>query len=63
MATPHISGAMALLWCALPGMRHQITASRDALDNAAVHIASTLAAMRDRQTMFMDGAGWTFLPL
>ncbi len=42
MATPHISGAMALLWCALPSMRHQITASRDALDNAAVHIASTL---------------------
>jgi subtilisin family serine protease len=42
MATPHISGAMALLWCALPGMRHQITASRDALDNAAVHIASTM---------------------
>ena len=42
MATPHISGAMALLWCALPSMRHQITASRDALNNAAVHIASTL---------------------
>src|SRR5207247_4257419 len=41
MATPHISGAMALLWCALPSLRHQITASRDALDNAAVHIAST----------------------
>ena len=42
MATPHISGAMALLWCALPSFRHQITMSRDALDNAAVHIASTL---------------------
>jgi subtilisin family serine protease len=42
MATPHISGAMALLWCALPSMRHQITASRDALNNAAVHIDSTL---------------------
>src|SRR5438876_8843190 len=41
MATPHIAGAMALLWCALPSLRHQITASRDALDNAAVHIAST----------------------
>src|SRR5437899_9506585 len=41
MATPHISGAMALLWCALPGLRHQITASRDALNNAAVHIADT----------------------
>src|SRR5437667_6205329 len=33
---------MALLWCAPPSLRHQITASRDALDNAAVHIASTL---------------------
>ena len=41
MATPHISGAMALLWCALPSLRHQITASRDALNNAAVHIADT----------------------
>ncbi len=42
MATPHISGAMGLLWCALPSFRHQITTSRDALNNAAVHIASSL---------------------
>src|SRR5262245_59869703 len=42
MATPHIAGAMGLLWCALPSMRHQITASRDALNNSAVHITSTL---------------------
>src|SRR5206468_6438565 len=41
MATPHISGAMALLWCALPSFRHQITSSRDALNNFAFHIAST----------------------
>jgi serine protease AprX len=41
MATPHISGAMALLWSALPSLRHQITASRDALDNSAVFISST----------------------
>jgi len=33
---------MGLLWCALPSLRHQITASRDALNNAAVHISSTL---------------------
>ena len=26
MATPHISGAMALLWCAIPSLRHQIQA-------------------------------------
>ena len=38
MATPHISGAMALLWCALPSFRHQITASRDALNNSTVQI-------------------------
>ena len=41
MATPHIAGAMALLWSAIPSLRHQITASRDALNNSAVHIAST----------------------
>ena len=29
MATPHISGAMALLWSAIPSLRHQIDASRD----------------------------------
>ena len=41
MATPHIAGAMALLWYAIPSLRHQLTASRDALNNSAVHIIST----------------------
>jgi serine protease AprX len=41
MATPHMAGAVALLWSAIPSLRHQITASRDALNNSAVHIAST----------------------
>src|SRR5262249_43536290 len=41
MATPHIAGAMALLWSAQPALRHQIIPSRDAVNNAAVHIAST----------------------
>jgi len=41
MATPHIAGAMALLWSAVPSLRHQLSASRDALNNSAVHIAST----------------------
>src|SRR6266436_374493 len=40
MTTPHIAGAMALLWNAVPSLRHQITDSRDALNNSAVHIAS-----------------------
>jgi subtilisin family serine protease len=41
MATPHIAGAMALLWNAVPSLRHQITDSRDTLNNSAVHIDST----------------------
>src|SRR5262245_36479365 len=41
MATPHIAGAMALLWSSHPELRHQIASSRDALNNAAVHLAST----------------------
>ena len=41
MATPHIAGAMALLWNAIPSLRHQLTASRDALNNSAVHISET----------------------
>src|SRR6476619_5711445 len=42
MATPHIAGAMALLWCARPNLRHDINGSRTTLNNAAVHIGSTL---------------------
>src|SRR5262245_47410120 len=38
MATPHISGAMALLWSAVPSLRHQIQASRDQLDSTTVQI-------------------------
>ena len=41
MATPHIAGAMALLWNAVPSLRHQLTDSRDALNNSAVHLDST----------------------
>src|SRR4029453_10944871 len=40
MATPHIAGAMALLWSAVPSLRHQLPASRDAMNNSPVHIAS-----------------------
>jgi len=40
MATPHIAGAMALLWSANPSLQNQIDPSRAALNNAAVHIAT-----------------------
>ena len=41
MATPHIAGAMALLWSAIPSLQNQIQPSRDALDNAAHFISDT----------------------
>jgi serine protease AprX len=41
MATPHVSGAMALLWSAIPSLKNQIGASRTALNNAAHFISST----------------------
>jgi subtilisin family serine protease len=41
MATPHISGSIALLWSAHAQLKHQLTASRDALNNTAVFISST----------------------
>jgi subtilisin family serine protease len=39
MATPHIAGGMALLWCARPELRHNISASRTVLNDAAHSIA------------------------
>jgi serine protease AprX len=41
MATPHIAGAMALLWCARPDLRRDIASSRTVLDNSAHFISST----------------------
>jgi serine protease AprX len=41
MATPHIAGAMVLLWCARPELRHDIDGSRTVLDDAAHIISST----------------------
>jgi serine protease AprX len=41
MATPHIAGAMALLWSAIPSLQHQIQASRDALNSTTVQIQNS----------------------
>jgi serine protease AprX len=41
MATPHISGAMALLWSAHPELRNQVDLSRTVLNEAAFDINST----------------------
>jgi subtilisin family serine protease len=41
MATPHVAGAIALLWDARPELKHQITATEEVLNNSAVHIATS----------------------
>src|SRR6266853_6888803 len=41
MATPHIAGAMALLWSAIPSLQNQIDPSSAALNSSAVFISST----------------------
>ena len=41
MATPHVAGAVALLWSAHPALRNQITLTEQVLNNSAVHISSS----------------------
>ncbi|MEP6604118.1 MAG: S8 family serine peptidase [Spartobacteria bacterium] len=40
MATPHVAGAVALLWSAQPWLRHDIAKTEAILNQTAVHISS-----------------------
>ena len=44
MASPHVAGAVALLWSAVPSLTNQITATEELLNQSALHIASTLCS-------------------
>jgi subtilisin family serine protease len=41
MAAPHVAGAVALLWSAVPALKSQIEATEQLLNDNAFHIAST----------------------
>jgi len=41
MATPHVAGAVALLWSARPVLRHNIAATEEVLEKTAFHVSST----------------------
>ena len=41
MATPHVAGAIALLWSAVPALRGQISQTEQIFNDSAVHIDST----------------------
>jgi serine protease AprX len=62
MATPHITGAMALLWCARPELRHNISGSRTVLNEAAFFLAYKRVARPGLRTMSLAGAGWISRP-
>ena len=55
MATPHIAGAMTLLWCARPELRHNISESRTVLNDAAILSPTSSAGRPALQTMC---TGW-----
>ena len=55
MATPHIAGAMALLWCARPELRHNISGSRTVLNEAAFFLAYKQCGTPALQTMLLVG--------
>ncbi len=42
MATPHVAGAIALLWSRWPQLRNQIAATENLLEHSAVYVATTL---------------------
>jgi serine protease AprX len=44
MATPHVAGAVALLWSARPTLRHDINATEAVLNDSATHILSNNCA-------------------
>jgi subtilisin family serine protease len=41
MATPHVAGAVALLWSAQPLLRHRIALTEDTLNGSAVPVSAT----------------------
>ncbi len=47
MASPHVAGAVALLWSAHPAYRHEITFTEQLLTQSAVHISSTACGSSD----------------
>jgi hypothetical protein len=45
MATPHVAGAVALLWSAQPALRGNVSFAEQILNNAAVHVSDTTCSI------------------
>jgi subtilisin family serine protease len=48
MATPHVAGAVALLWSVYPSLRGQVDVTRNILNESAVHIFTSDCNSSDR---------------
>jgi subtilisin family serine protease len=48
MATPHVAGAIALLWSAQPGLRHNIAATENIINHAAIAVPSSECSAKGR---------------
>ena len=48
MATPHVAGAIALLWSAQPGLRHNIAVTENILNHAAIAVPSSECSSNGR---------------
>src|SRR5207247_990873 len=47
MATPHVAGAVALLWSAQPTLRHDVDATENILNQTAVHLSPPTLSLCD----------------
>jgi len=56
MASPHVAGAIALLWSEVPSFKRDITATRTALDNSATDVSAlTCGGTLDDNNVFGEG--------
>ncbi|MBI5305091.1 MAG: S8 family serine peptidase [Chloroflexi bacterium] len=50
MASPHVAGAVALLWSAFPSLRRDVDNTEMILEQSAIHLATTLGCGGDSST-------------
>jgi hypothetical protein len=56
MASPHVAGAIALLWSGVPSFERDIDATRDLLDDTAINVSAlTCGGTADDNNVFGEG--------
>jgi subtilisin family serine protease len=56
MASPHVAGAIALLWSAVPSLERDVDATRDLLDDTAIDVSDLICGgTADDNNVFGEG--------